>query len=159
MTVKWSYEADSKVYCLDFEIEGLKGIFRVANDRGIDAKKLDEILERIHANISFFRYVANRGALHVIQHSCIKHRTGNGWSWKERRQDRLAERFSFDSAWSWFTCPFGEALEPIKSMHALHPGIEARGVKLLHSWASGRMPAFVCYFVPFIIDPDADDEE
>jgi len=128
---------------LDFEIQHIKGVFRVTNSDGVDREKA---IKRILKNIEFFQYFVETGK--VFEEAESHWNWGNGWEWKEKTHTKLEKDYRIDSASSWHTCPFGGRNPLIKDMNSLH-AISSDGVKLLYSWDRNRQPVAVCYFFPY----------
>ncbi len=140
MSIKilWQYE---NTY-VDFSIDGVSGIFRVANSDGVD---LEASVAHIMENVNFFQYAAEVGIAKVFEESKTVENWGNGWTWQETKHPKQAKGFRLDSATSWYSRPFGQALSAVKTMQTLH-NIEDSGIKLLRSWNPNRQPGMVCYF-------------
>jgi len=147
LTELWRHDSQADVEVttvyLDFEVEGIKGVFRITNSDGVDREKS---VERILKNSEFFRYFVETGK--VFEEAESHRNWGNGWEWEEKTHPKLAEGYRIYSSVSWYTCPFGCKNPIIRDMNSLHP-IASNGVKLLYSWDRNRPPVAVCYFFPY----------
>ncbi len=131
---------------VDFQVDGIDGVFRAAHSDGVD---LEKVVSRIRENQEFFSYLCNVGVRQVFGESKTKTNWGNGWEWQETKHPKQARGFRLDSCTSWFTCPFGGNSPDVVEMDKIHGNIQSDGVKLLYSWDSNRSPVEVCYFFPF----------
>ena len=132
---------------VDFQIEGIDGVFRAANSDGVD---LEKVVFRIEQNRQFFQYAVEAGISKVFEESVTEANWGNGWEWQETSHPRQAKGFRLTGCTSWFTCPFGDKRPEVVSMERLH-NIQSSGIKLLYSWNANRRPSEVCYFFPFSV--------
>lgn len=139
-----SQNSESVLWYVDFRIDSIDGVFRVANSDGVD---LTDLLDKVLPNQDFFRHVVDTGVSNVFEESHTSPNSHNGWEWKETFHPKLVSWCLLGTATSWFTCPFGGKRPEVQSMHKLY-NIQSSGVELLHSWHRNRQPSRVCYFFP-----------
>jgi hypothetical protein len=145
--VIWSYVNEEGVtfYC-DFKIEGINGVFRVADGYGIN---MEVILEHINKNEKFFKEIVEKGVSTIFKESESQTNWGNGWEWTETWYRTQAKDYYLSDCSSWFTTPFGGKVKGIEDMYRLHPDIERNGVKLLFKYNNYRQPKDICYFFSY----------
>lgn len=143
-TIHWQATAQDRILYVDFQIEGIDGVFRAAKSGGVD---LEKTIDRITANTEFFNLLCNSSVREVLQQSTTSTNWGGGWQWRETFHPALAEGFTIDHATSWFTVPFNGKDVQAEPMEKLHR-VEADGIELLYSWNPNRQPSVVAYFFP-----------
>jgi hypothetical protein len=143
--MEWVKSGVSTLGYVDFQIDGIHGVFRAANSDGVD---LEKVVSRVEQNRAFFEYVATVGSHKVMEESSTEANWGGGWEWQETKHPLQAKGYRLDTCSSWATMPFGSRMPDVKSMDHLHNNIQGGGVKLLYSWDSNRQPHAVCYFFP-----------
>ncbi|MGB7441596.1 MAG: hypothetical protein WA919_11045 [Coleofasciculaceae cyanobacterium] len=146
VTILWSTKETLPFY-VDFEVEGVAGIFRVADSDGVD---LHKVLPHIERNRDFFLHFLEVGG-RVFSEAKKFTNWGNGWEWEENFHCTQGKDYRLTSATLWYTTPFGSrGNSGVISMESLYKNkVQEEGVKLLYSWNSNRQPSVVCYFFPY----------
>lgn len=133
-----------KLAYVDFQVEGVDGIFRAAKSSGVN---FEAVTNQISLNYKFFKYAVVNGVSKILEEAITTSNYGNGWEWQETRHSQLHPEFLLGGCTSWYTCPFGGNLPEVQSMGNLYT-IESDGIELLHSWSNNKPPMVVCYFFP-----------